>query len=114
MDNGQYERASDRRRILEIHVCGQQRLFTKQQATDMRDHRPRRPSNGPRDCARHHTRLYAVARREALLDDRRERCDLRRPADRIVLLEAVEQRLEHVVQLRRRLVPPYDRIAEPQ
>jgi hypothetical protein len=31
-----------------------------------------------------------------------------------VLLEALEQRLEHLVQLRRRLVPSHDRVAEPQ
>lgn len=58
--------------------------------------------------------LDAVARREALLDGLREKRNLRRPRGGVVLLEALEQRLEHLVQLRRRLVPSHDRVAEPQ
>ena len=57
---------------------------------------------------------YAVARGETLLDNRGERRDLCGPSDRVMLLEAVEDRLEHAVQLRRWLIPAHDRVAEPQ
>ena len=60
------------------------------------------------------TRLDAVALREPLLDRRWERSNLCRPALRVVLLEAVEKLLKHVVQLRRRVVPAHDSVAEPE
>ena len=56
---------------------------------------------------------YTVARRQALLDDWRERGNLRSPTDGIVLLEAVEEGLEHAIELRRGLVPAHDGVAEP-
>ena len=58
--------------------------------------------------------LNPVPGREALLDDGREGRDLRRPADGVVLLEAVEQLLEHIVELLRGRAPPHDCVAEPQ
>jgi hypothetical protein len=57
--------------------------------------------------------LDSVPSCQPFLNNRWERTDLRTPTDRIVLLEPNEELLEHVVQFPRRLVPPNDRIAEP-
>lgn len=51
---------------------------------------------------------------EPLLYCRRERCDLSRPTVRVMLLKPVEELLEHIVQLHRRVVPANNGIAEPE
>jgi hypothetical protein len=58
--------------------------------------------------------LDAVPRRQSFLNHRWEYPNLRAPTNRIVLLEANKELLEHVVQLCRRLVPTNNRIAEPK
>ena len=58
--------------------------------------------------------LHAVPVTELVLNDRREGRHLCGPACGVVLLEALQQLVEHHVQLLRGVVPLDDSITEPQ
>jgi hypothetical protein len=106
------QETNDRERVISTFVFRRKRTQYKQQE----HRRVQQLGNLEFDAQRCTSKgkLYAISRRQPFLDDWRESGDLRRPTSLIVLLESLQQSLEHVVQLGRGCVPADDRVTEPE